>query len=75
MQNVGSEQFTFDSFKAAYDSDPTIKPLVKNFNKDGIEPATQAQSPEDDTDGPEVGDNKGDTVGQMAKRATDLSDL
>ena len=72
MQNVGAEQFTYDTFKAAYDTDPSVKPLVKNFDKDGIEPTTQKQAPQDDSETTDVGDNGGDTVSQMAKRATDV---
>lgn len=72
MQNVGAEQFTYDTFKTAYDTDPTVKPLVKNFDKDGIEPTTQKQSPQADEENPEVGTGDGDSVSQMAKRATDV---
>lgn len=73
MQNVGSEQFDYDTFKNAYDTDPRIKAMVKNFDKVGIEPKTQNElSPEPSTNNNAPG---GDAVGQMAKRATDLGDL
>lgn len=72
MQNVGGEQFDFGTFKAAYDTDPRVKTMVKDFNDIGITPKT-AKEPEasSQADAPEGGD----TVAQMAKNATDLSDL
>jgi len=45
MQNVGAGQFTYDVFKAAYDSDPKIKTLVTNFDQNTI---TLKQSETDD---------------------------
>lgn len=71
MQNVGSEQFDFDTFKAAYDTDPRVKAMVKNFDKEGIEPKTQQ---ENDSGVASTGDDGADTVSQMAQRATDLGD-
>lgn len=66
MKNIGSEQFSYDTFKQAYDSDPRIKPLVKNFDQEGVTLATDTSSdpaPQQDT--------ASDTaVSQMAKRAT-----
>jgi len=71
MQNVGAEQFDFGTFKAAYDTDPRVKAMVKNFDKTGIEPKTKNEL---DDGGPQAEPEGGDTVGQMAKRATDLGD-
>ena len=34
MQNTGRNQFSYDVFKAAYDSDPKIQKIVKNFDQD-----------------------------------------
>ena len=67
MQSSGSEQFSYDSFKSAYDSNPLIKSLVKNFDQEGVTLATDEESdlPQQDA----KGDN---TVSNMAKRATDL---
>ena len=72
MQNVGAEQFDYGTFKAAYDTDPRVKTMIKNFDQVGIEPKT-AKELEAGDDPSSNGD--GDTVSQMAKRATDLSDL
>lgn len=72
MQNVGAESFDYGTFKAAYDTDPRIKAMVKDFNKYGITPKTKNELETGDT-GPSQSD--GDSVSAMAKRATDLSDL
>ena len=37
MQNTGRNQFSYDVFKAAYDSDPKIQKIVKNFDQEKIE--------------------------------------
>lgn len=71
MQNMGGEAFVYDTFKNAYDSDARVKEMVKNFSEAGIELKTK----EDTENGIQGGDEGGDTVSQMAKRATDLSDL
>lgn len=70
MQNVGSEQFDYDTFVAAYETDPRVKTMVANFNKKGIVPKTATQDP---TEAPQ-GDTQdgGNTVSSMAKRATDV---
>ena len=70
MQNVGGEMFDYGTFKAAYDTDPRIKTMVKNFNSDGVEPKTK----QDTETGTPQQDAQGKTVGQMAKSATDLGD-
>lgn len=73
MQNQGRGQFTYDVFKAAYDADPKLQKLVKNFDQDKIE---FKQSETDDVEG--LPGNPGrptDTVGKMAKNAVDLKDL
>lgn len=69
MQNVGSEHFSYDSFKASYDADPRIKALVANFTERGIEPKTK-KAPTDVPQGDSG--NSGSSVGAMAKRATNL---
>jgi len=71
MQNVGSEHFSYDSFKASYDTDPRIKALVANFSERGIEPKTK-KAPSDLPQGDRTGSDA--TVGSMAKRATKLGD-
>lgn len=69
MINVGGEQFDYGTFKAAFDTDPRIKTMVKNFDQKGIEPKTKNA-----IDDQPQGDTDGDKVSQMAKSATDLGD-
>ena len=68
MQNVESEQFSYEVFKAAFDQDPAIQNVVQDFDekmiKLGDKPSLDAEP-----------DADGDSVGTMAKRATDLTDL
>jgi hypothetical protein len=72
MTNVGSPQFDFGTFKNAYDTDPRVKSMVKNFDKIGIEVKTQNElEGEPSATAPQGSD----TVGQMAKNAVDLKDL
>ena len=71
MENLGLPQFTYDTFKAAYDVDPQMQEIVHNFSAEGIE--MNVEDAEDDT--PQgKNDDAGDSVEQMAKAATDLSD-
>jgi hypothetical protein len=73
MQNVGAESFDFGTFKAAYDTDARVKAMTKDFSKYGIEPKTKNELDNgDDVASPAGNDN---TVSNMAKSATDLSDL
>ena len=69
MQNTGRNQFNFDVFKAAYDSDPRLQSIVTNFDKEKIELKT---SELDDVSNDAKKDGTADTVGDMAKNATDL---
>lgn len=69
MQNVDSEQFDYGTFVAAYETDPRIKTMVKNFSKEGGI-IVKTQNEIEDT--PQGGEEGSDTVSQMAKRATDV---
>jgi len=71
MQNQGRGEFNFEVFKAAYDADPRLQELVKNFDDNKVEFKT---SEVDDLPADQSDANK-DTVSNMAKRAVDLSDL
>jgi len=73
MQNQGIQQFNYDTFKAAYDADPRLQELVKNFDKSKIE---LKQDETDDVEGlPGNPGRPSDEVNKMAKNATDLGDL
>jgi hypothetical protein len=67
MQNIGNQQFSYDTFKAAYDSDPKLQDIVKNFDQDTI---TLKTSEIDDINPSR--DKSANKVSQMAKRAVDL---
>jgi hypothetical protein len=68
MQNMGGEAFAYGTFKNAYDSDPRVKEMVKNFSEAGIDLKTK----EDADQTPQGGEEGGDTVAQMAQSATDV---
>jgi len=69
MKKAGIPQFDYDSFKQSYDSNIDLQNLVQ-FDPDGVTVGIDSM---DKVDAP--ADKKGDSVGTMAKRATDLSDL
>lgn len=68
MRSAGVQQFSYETFVAAHQSDPRLQNIVTNFNKDSI---VFKQSEVDDLNAPQ-GD--GNDVSQMAQRATDLGD-
>jgi len=61
MDNLGSEQYDQETFKAAYDQDPQIKSLVSSFDPEGVtlKGGEEPQQPAQDN-----------TVDQMAQSAT-----
>jgi hypothetical protein len=66
LNNVGGLSINFDSFKKAYDSNPTIKKMIKNFDQKGLTLDTNAE-------GPDMTTTKGKRIkgiDAMAKRAT-----
>ena len=73
MANAGGESFDYGTFTAAYETDPRVKTMVKNFSQDGVEVKTK-NNVEDP--GPEIsavdGDSGESDVTQMAKAATDI---
>lgn len=69
MKKAGRPQFHYDAFVQAYQTEPSIKKIVKNFNQDEI------MFKDEGSDIPDAGDDGQSSVSQMAKRATDLTDL
>jgi hypothetical protein len=69
LAGMGVEAFSYDTFAMSYNSDPQLKKIIKNFNKDEI------NFQGDSVDALPQGSEGGDTVGKMAKNAVDLSDL
>lgn len=73
LENVGRPQFNYDVLKSAYDSDPRIQAIVKDFDQETI---TLKSDETDDLDvDNNAADSNGKTVTQMAKSAVDLNDL
>lgn len=65
MQNVGKEQFDYDSFKKSYDTNPIVQNLVHKFDAKGIELKTQKTTPKKAETG-----EKESSISKMAKSAT-----
>lgn len=74
MVNAGGETFDYGTFTAAYETDPRVKTMVKNFSKDGVEVKTknnvQDPGPEDSAVAADTGQSD---VTQMAQQAVDIS--
>jgi len=66
LSNVGGVSVNHDAFKSAYDSNPAIKKMVKNFDQSGITLDTDAESP----DIPTKKGARSSSLKTMAKRAT-----
>lgn len=64
MQNVGEEQFDYNSFKNYYDSSPIIQNLVHKFDARGVELKTQKNTPKKAETG-----KKESSISKMAKNA------
>lgn len=64
MQNVGDEQFDYDSFKAQYDASPMIQKLVFKFDDRGVELKTYGTDPKKSQGG-----EKETSISKMAKNA------
>lgn len=66
MRKAGIEQFSYETFVAAHETDTRLQNLVTNFDKDKIE---LKQSEVDDLKSVDQG---ADDISAMAKRATDV---
>lgn len=71
MRNMHGEQFNYEVLKAAYDSDPKLQNLIKDFDQKTIE----LKSSETDDLETTAADTGGNTVSQMAQNAVDLKGL
>ena len=70
MRNIGNQQFDYETFKVAYDSDNKIKSIVKDFDKETITLKTSGVDNLKTTK-----HKKKNTVSNMAKKAVDLKGL
>jgi len=64
LQNVGDEQFDYDSFKQVYDTNPMLKKLVYKFDGRGVELKTYGTDPKKSKGG-----EKETSISKMAKSA------
>lgn len=70
MQNIGEKAFTYETFKAAYDTDPRIQEIVTDFNKEMV--SLKDSEMDDIKRKRKKADND---VEKMAKRATKVGDI
>lgn len=65
MTNMNIPQFDYSTFKQSYDSWPDdVKKIIQNFDENGVELKSKKSAPEKSQD------QTGNSVSQMAKRAT-----
>lgn len=64
LQNVGDEQFDYDSFRAQYEENEMLKKLVYKFDNRGIELKTYGTDPKAQKGGKEQS-----SISKMAKSA------
>ena len=64
LQNVGDEQFDYDSFKQVYEANPMLKKLVYKFDGRGVELKTYGTDPK-----ASKGGKKETSISKMAKNA------
>tara|TARA_B100000497_G_C7506316_1_gene308734 strand:- start:272 stop:547 length:276 start_codon:yes stop_codon:yes gene_type:complete len=67
MSNMDAQEYSYETFDAAYNADPAISNIVDNYNGEEIVLQKEKQVNKKD--------NGTSNVKQMAKRATDLKDL
>lgn len=67
MNNIGEEEFDYETFKLTYDANPSLKTLIARFDQNGVELKTKKQ---DVDTAPSDAQQGSDQVNQMAKRAT-----
>jgi hypothetical protein len=65
LRNAGVQQFSYETFDAQFQSDPRLQNIVTNYDQEEIR-FKQSEVPGG------ASDQAPDTVGQMAKRATDV---
>lgn len=71
MQNMDAPQFSYDTLKAAHDTDPRIAELIKDFTQDTIELKTSEVDDLKTNNKPK----KSNTVSAMARKAVDVNNL
>lgn len=75
MQNVGGEQFDYQTFKAAFETNPRVQTMVADYNKKGVTLKTKRE-PKNLGSNDQFEPNTNDTdISKMAKNAVDLGNL
>jgi hypothetical protein len=68
LSTVGEEAMDYETFKAMYDSNPPLQPLIANFNADGIELKVPGVAKE-----PEQGQSQETPQDQVAQQAASVA--
>ena len=74
MQNIGGEQFDYETFRAAFETDPRVKTMVSDYNAQGVTLKTK-NAPENLGQDDQFEPNPDSDVTKMAKNAVDLDTL
>ena len=74
MANAGGEAFDYGTFTAAYETDPRVKTMVADFDKDGVEAKTSKKTKDAGADA-QAKDSGGGEVADLAQQATDIQSL
>jgi hypothetical protein len=68
LAKVGEEAMDYETFKAMYDANPPLHPLIANFNADGIELKVPGVAKE-----PEQGQSQETPQDQVAQQAASVA--
>jgi hypothetical protein len=68
LASAGEEAMDYETFKAMYDANPPLQPLIANFNADGIELKVPGVAKE-----PEQGADQAPPQDQVAQQAASVA--
>lgn len=68
LKRLGQEQIDYEAFKSAFDSNPAIQNLVRDFNSDGVTLKIAGLSPEQEKPGTDLDKSK-DKINKAAASA------
>jgi hypothetical protein len=68
LATVGEEAMDYETFKAMYDANPALQPLIANFNADGVELKVPGVAKE-----PEQGQSQETPQDQVAQQAASVA--
>jgi hypothetical protein len=70
VKNMGYGAIDYNGFQKLYDQNPSIQAIVKNFNDEGVEIATDVTEPEEQDD---INRDEAPSVDQMASQGAKTS--